>query len=129
MIFSSTLRINTRLLKKSVSYFQPSNLRNVYEVVSNLAQSYPVDSICLILGISFSAYYAWARKETYTESAHKQTLAKEFKGVFEEHRSRYGAIRISKELQARGVKIDGRPLPSSSGTNIDEAARFKGYSA
>jgi len=83
----------------------------------------------LILGISFSAYYAWARKESYTQNPHKQTLAKGVKDVFEEHRSRCGAVRISKELQARGVKIDGRPLPSSSGTNIDEAAGFKGYPA
>jgi putative transposase len=80
-------------------------LRNIYEVVFHLAQSYPLRSICLILGISFSAYYAWVRKESYTQSTHKQTLAKEVKDVFEEHRSRYGAIRISKELQARGIKI------------------------
>lgn len=83
-------------------------MRNIYEVVSHLAQSYPLRSICLILGISFSAYYAWLRKKSYTQSSHKQALAKKVKDVFEEHRSRYGAIRISKELQARGVKIDGR---------------------
>lgn len=89
-----------RDIKKSVSHFQPSDLRNIYEVVSHLAQSYPQRSICLILEISFSAYYAWVRKESYTQSTHKQTLAKGVKNVFEEHRSRYGAIRISKELQA-----------------------------
>jgi hypothetical protein len=38
-------------------------------------------------------------------------------------------LRISKSLQARGVKIDGLPLTSSSGTSIDETARFEGYSA
>ena len=35
----------------------------------------------------------------------KEELSKQVKEVFEEHRSRYGAIRISKELQSRGVKI------------------------
>jgi putative transposase len=98
-------------------------------VISDLFQSYPVRLICSLLGVSFSAYYAWVSKESYNQSLHKQTLAKEVKDVFEEHRSRYGAIRISKEFQARGVKIDGRPLPSSSGTNIDETARFEGYLA
>ena len=32
-------------------------------------------------------------------------MAHQVKDVFEEHRSRYGAIRISQELKARGVKI------------------------
>lgn len=35
----------------------------------------------------------------------KVTLTEQIKEVFEEHRKRYGAIRISKELQAQGVKI------------------------
>ncbi|MFN3488071.1 MAG: IS3 family transposase [Emticicia sp.] len=35
----------------------------------------------------------------------KVKLTEQVKEVFEEHRKRYGAIRISKELQAQGVKI------------------------
>ena len=35
----------------------------------------------------------------------KKDLAEQVKVVFDDHRSRYGAIRISKELQSRGVKI------------------------
>jgi putative transposase len=42
---------------------------------------------------------------TYVLSESKAELSKQVKEVFEEHRSRYGAIRISKELQARGVEI------------------------
>jgi transposase InsO family protein len=37
--------------------------------------------------------------------ATKQGAAKKVKDVFEEHRSRYGAIRINKELQVRGIAI------------------------
>jgi len=59
----------------------------------------------LILGISFSAYYAWSRRESHIQSSQKQEAARQVKNIFEEHRSRYGAIRISKELQARGLKI------------------------
>ena len=42
----------------------------------------------------------------------KVNLSEQIKGVFEEHRKRYGAIRISKELQAKGVKI-GRQQTSN----------------
>jgi putative transposase len=35
----------------------------------------------------------------------KAALSEKVKEVFEEHRSRYGAVRISKELQAQGIRI------------------------
>jgi putative transposase len=57
------------------------------------------------LNVCFSVFYAWKRKVTYVLSESKAELSIQVKGVFEEHRSRYGAIRISKELQARGVEI------------------------
>lgn len=38
-------------------------------------------------------------------SGRRATLAERVKGVFEEHRRRYGAMRISKELQAQGERI------------------------
>ena len=42
----------------------------------------------------------------------KVKLSEKVKEVFEEHRKRYGAIRISKELRAKGVKI-GRQQTSN----------------
>jgi putative transposase len=59
----------------------------------------------MVLNVCFSAFYAWKRKVTYVLSESKAELSKQVKEVFMEHRSRYGAIRISKELQARGVEI------------------------
>ena len=57
------------------------------------------------MNVCFSVFYAWKRKVTYVLSESKAELSIQVKGVFEEHRSRFGAIRISKELQARGVEI------------------------
>ena len=57
------------------------------------------------MGVCFSVFYAWKRGSIHVLKSTKKELAKEVKLVFEEHRSRYGAIRISKELQARGIKI------------------------
>jgi transposase InsO family protein len=64
----------------------------------------------MVLGVCFSVFYAWKRGTIHVDGipflkSEKQKLAGWVKEVFEEHRSRYGAIRISKELQARGVKI------------------------
>jgi putative transposase len=59
----------------------------------------------MVLGVCFSVFYAWKRGTIHVLKSEKQKLAGWVKEVFEEHRSRYGAIRISKELQARGIKI------------------------
>lgn len=59
----------------------------------------------MVLQVCFSVFYAWKRGSIHVLKSAKQELAQQVKDVFEEHRSRYGAIRISKELQARGVKI------------------------
>lgn len=61
--------------------------------------------LCSVLNIGFGVFYAWKRSETYVLRKAKKDLAEQVKAVFNDHRSRYGAIRISKELQSRGVKI------------------------
>jgi putative transposase len=67
--------------------------------------SYQVRLLCTILEISFSSFYAWKRAESHILSQTKAALSKKVKEVFEEHRNRYGAVRISKELQSQGIKI------------------------
>jgi putative transposase len=42
---------------------------------------------------------------SYVLSESKAELSKQVKEVFEEHRSRYGALRISKEFQSQGIRI------------------------
>jgi putative transposase len=70
-----------------------------------LSKEYPIRLLCVLLNVCFSVFYAWKRGSIHVLKATKQGLAKKVKEVFEEHRSRYGAIRISKELQARGIAI------------------------
>jgi putative transposase len=80
-------------------------MKMTYGLIKTLSIEYPVRLLCSILGVCFSVFYAWKRGETHVLSEKKEELAKQVKEVFEEHRSRYGAIRISKELKARDVKI------------------------
>ena len=74
-------------------------------MVDQLSAEFPVRATCEALNVCFSSFYAWRRKETYCLSSLKLKRAEQVKSVFEEHRRRYGAIRISKELQSRGVPI------------------------
>ncbi|NJN80542.1 MAG: transposase [Anaerolineales bacterium] len=77
----------------------------MYEVIQILTPQYPVRALCKSLKVSFSAYYAWKRAESHVLSAVKSTRAEQVKTVFEEHRRRYGAIRVSKELERQGISI------------------------
>lgn len=70
-----------------------------------LSAEFPVRRICEVISICYSSYYAWRRKETYRLSSLKTRYAEQVKVVFEEHRSRYGAVRISKELASQGIRI------------------------
>lgn len=62
--------------------------------------------------VSADAFYAWAAGKTYRLSVKKQKLAEQVKEVFWRHRRRYGARRISAELQATGCAV-GRRLAGS----------------
>jgi putative transposase len=84
----------------------------VYKVIRGLSCDYPVRVVCTVLQVSFSAYYAYFRQESHVLKTIKAERALEVKRVFEEHRRRYGAIRVSKTLQSEGIKI-GRYQTSS----------------
>lgn len=66
---------------------------------------YSISLIFNILDISKSSFYAWKRQETYELKPKKAEKSKQVKEVFTEHRRRYGARRITAELQEQGVKI------------------------
>ncbi|HNM27247.1 MAG TPA: IS3 family transposase [Saprospiraceae bacterium] len=75
-----------------------------------LSSEFGIRVLCRVLSVCFSSFYAWKRGASYRISAAKLDLAGRVKAVFEEHRRRYGAIRISKELQAQGIKIGRRQV-------------------
>lgn len=58
--------------------------------------------------ISEAAFYAWRTGKTHRLSRKKSELATRVKEIFCLHRRRYGARRISAELQASGVPVGRR---------------------
>lgn len=77
----------------------------IYPVIQSLSSQHPVRGLCGALEVSFSGYYAWKRGQTHVLGTTKAERGKQVKAVFMEHRRRYGAVRIGKELAARGLKI------------------------
>jgi transposase InsO family protein len=66
---------------------------------------YGIRLLCQVLSVCFSAFYAWKRGESHVLGEAKKARAAQVKVVFETHRKRYGARRVSKELQAQQISV------------------------
>jgi transposase InsO family protein len=73
----------------------------VYAAIRQLEESFPVSVLCESLNVSRSAYYAWRQDGVCTRQRDDNRLRPLIRGVFREHRRRYGARRIAVELAAR----------------------------
>jgi putative transposase len=80
----------------------------VYAAIRQLEESFPVSVLCESLNVSRSAYYAWRQDGVCTRQRDDNRLRPLIRGVFREHRRRYGARRIAVELAARNAPCSRR---------------------
>ena len=66
-------------------------------------QEYPVATMCRVLEVSVSGYYAWHKREPSLHSREDAELANKIKGAFQSNRCVYGSPRIHAELHAQGI--------------------------
>lgn len=59
--------------------------------------------MCACLGVSSSAYYEWLSATPSKRASSNLVLDMEIKSIFIEHGCKYGAPRITRELQAKGL--------------------------
>lgn len=76
-----------------------------YELVQALASEFAVETLCLVLEVSRTAYYRYLRGESYRLTPEKAEHQQVVKQVFLEHKQRYGSRRITVELQEKGHLI------------------------
>jgi putative transposase len=73
----------------------------VYAAIRQLEESFPVSVLCHSLSVSRSAYYAWRQDGVSVRQRDDNRLRLMIRGIFREHRRRYGARRIAVDLAAR----------------------------
>ena len=76
-----------------------------------------------MMRISASAYYAYARGETYRETAAQKICREKVRECFYEHRRRYGSRRIAKQLRIGRWKA--RTAMNHAGLRAIAPKRFK----
>ncbi len=82
----------------------------MYAAIEQIAEGsgLPTATVCEVLQVSRSAYYAWRQGESSLREAQQTHLAPLVRAVFWKHRRRYGARRIARELADQGEPCSPR---------------------
>jgi len=75
----------------------------VFAFVEAEKAHFPVATLCRLLGVSRSGYYAWRKRPPSARAWADQDLTRRIRAVHEQSRGTYGAPRIWAELRDRGV--------------------------
>ncbi len=71
-------------------------------------QGFPLAALCQTLRVSRSGYYAWKQGCRSSRAEENGRLMPQIRAVFREHKRRYGARRIARELSSRGTSCGTR---------------------
>ena len=74
-----------------------------YQFIAENRQEYPITTMCRVLEISVSGYYAWRKRAPSLHSREDAQLAEKVKTAFQENRCVYGSPRVHAELRAQGL--------------------------
>jgi putative transposase len=67
--------------------------------------AFPVSSMCRVLGVTKSGFYAWKKRPKPARAKSDAQLAATVAAVHQRSRRTYGSPRVHRELQARGVRV------------------------
>lgn len=67
--------------------------------------AFPIQTMCQLLGVSRSGYYAWKARPLSGAEARAATLAAEIASVHRRSRGTYGSPRVHRELRAQGIRV------------------------
>src|SRR5690349_7704908 len=79
--------------------------RHGYRFVAAERATFPVRSLCRLVGVAASGFYAWLRRGPGRRAGEDAGLAGRIAAIFEASRRTYGSPRIHAELREDGVRI------------------------
>lgn len=88
-----------------------------YELVESEKVEFPVALLCSVLGVSRSAFYAWAKGSPSQRKVANERLLAEIRAIHVEHQERYGSPRMCVELRERGHKAKPINCPEIPGNS------------
>jgi transposase InsO family protein len=74
-----------------------------YQFIAQHRQEYPVSTMCRVLGVAVSGYYAWLGRAPSRRSQQNTGLGEHIARIYQQNRQVYGSPRIHAVLRAEGV--------------------------
>lgn len=74
-----------------------------YPFIAEHRHAYAITTMCRVLEVSVSGYYAWCKRPPSEHSREDAHLAEHVKTAFQANRGVYGSPRVHAELQAQGI--------------------------
>ena len=66
---------------------------------------YPIATMCRLLGVSSSGYYAWSKREPSRRAQADAALLSHVRAAHSASYGTYGAPRVHAELVAQGIRV------------------------
>ena len=76
-----------------------------YAFIQAKKVAYPVATMCRVLGVSTSGFYAWQKAPESARTKSDAALARRISATHLKSRKRYGSPRVHAELRAEGVRV------------------------
>lgn len=73
-------------------------------------KGFPVETMCRVLEVSTSGYYAWLHRKPSERSKRKAELTTKIKAVHDASRRRYGSPRVTQKLKRAGEKVSEKTV-------------------
>jgi putative transposase len=67
--------------------------------------AFPIATMCRLLGVSPSGYYAWTKRQPSRRAQKDAALVAEIRAAYSASRGTYGAPRIHIDLAAKGIRV------------------------
>jgi len=74
-----------------------------FQYLKDNQDRYNIKKACKALNISRSGFYEYLQRKPSARSLENEVLCQNIKRIFEEHKGRYGSVRIAKSLKKEGV--------------------------
>ncbi len=74
-----------------------------YHLIAEYQQEYPITTMCRVLEVSVSGYYAWRKRAPSQHHREDAQRASKVKMAFQANRCVYGSSRVHAELHAQGI--------------------------
>jgi putative transposase len=89
--------------------------------------AFPVNTMCRVLGVSRSGYYAWQTRPAPPRAKADAQLAAEIASTHKRSRGTYGSPRVHADLQARGVRVGRKRVARLMRQNGIQARRKRRF--